>query len=126
MPPLVPPAQDWPDPSCAGLRPPAAVLPPLVELEPPELLELLELLEPPQAASSRTRLHSTPASATPLNVTFIESSSMFHGSAIRLRVEGVLQTIPHQIERQHGQQQGHAGKQHVPPDLLEVGRRVRD
>ena len=44
----------------------------------------------------------------------------------RLRVERVLQSVADEVEREHGQHEGRAREDHVPPGSLEVGRGVGD
>src|SRR3954463_7092560 len=108
--------------------PPWVVLPP-----PPPPLSL----PPPQAAIPNMAPAASMGSRTLVRDRDIERpfSRTDTASALRFaaasslsaaRVERVLQPVAHQVEGEHGEQQGEPGEQHVPPRIGELARRLGD
>src|ERR1019366_3877873 len=112
VPPFLPPLCA----SVAGVSTPLGALPELLELE------LLEL--EPQAASASA---NTPASATRATVLI----DLVMGPPLAVLgpagspggpwIQGILQAVAEQVERQNGQQQRDARESHVPPGGVEDG-----
>src|SRR6478752_10393997 len=97
----------------------------------------LSLLLLPQAATNRARAISAASMATRFGVRVMRgppccgtygctASSSAGPSLLRPRVEGVLQTVADQVERQDGQQEGEARESHEPPGGVEDAGGVGD
>src|SRR3954464_2097530 len=118
----------------SGVPPPAGLAVVFDEVDEEESL-------PPQAAT--TRASAASALTTRNRRRFPDMDGPFIGTYVRalpravissdttrlLRgtgVEGILQAVADDVERQHGDQQGQARERHEPPRVLEDGRRVGD
>src|SRR4051794_32311340 len=126
-------------PPCLGC-PVSELAPPPEELEPP-LPDLLSL--PPQAATTSASAATTLARSS-RSVLLVMQRPFVSGSMPRwcgtygydkckydkckygkcsssrvTRVQRILQTVAHEVEREHGDQEREAGEGHEPPGLFE-------
>src|SRR3954453_3065914 len=121
------------------LPPPGTVAPPPFELE----LEL-SLLEPQPATTTASATVTSISGANRLRISLMPILSLCWGAeaprmspcrprrapiAVSLpapRVEGVLQAVPDEVEREHREEQREAGEEHEPPGDVEDAGGFRD